>query len=458
MKHFSYRMILPILLILSGLVFSCRPKEQEPKNATLSMTSLSLGIGEKKTISVTGISEKDRVNWSIDKPEVASIDNGVVTAKALGQALITASIEYSGGKNQKLTCQLTVLAGKDTHIQFEDANLKRLILERYPLIDLNKDGELTPEEAKGAKSLMFEFESKDDITSNNKITNLKGLEYFVNLDSLGLKNQYVSDATPIFGLKRLTYLHLGNNNIAMLDVSGMKQLSDLRAYGNSRLKELNLSNNTELRELYLQNVSITRIDLTPLKKLTKALLNRGKLEQIAFSDLPVLERIDIVENNLKGLTANNLPALRELHANKNQIEKVDLKNLPELQRLNLYENKLTQIDLTAFPKIMFLFLFDNNLSQLDLSKQTSLLHLFVSNNPLETLDLSKNSHISSIEAINMPRLKTINLRNQGYNEEAEYFIVEGNNLLEKVLVDSGAEETHVRNLFKNNSKVTIEAQ
>lgn len=235
MKHFSYQMILPILLILSGLVFSCRPKEQEPKNATLSMTSLSLGIGEKKTISVTGISEKDRVNWSIDKPEVASIDNGVVTA-------------------------------------------------------------------------------------------------------------------------------------------------------------------------------------------------------------------------------NNLPALRELHANKNQIEKVGLKNLPELQRLNLYENKLTQIDLTAFPKIMFLFLFDNNLSQLDLSKQTSLLHLFVSNNPLETLDLSKNSHISSIEAINMPRLKTINLRNQGYNEEAEYFIVEGNNLLEKVLVDSGAEETHVRNLFKNNSKVTIEAQ
>lgn len=458
MKHFSYRMILPILLILSGFASSCRSKEQEPQNATLSTTSLSLEIGEKRTINVTGISEKDRVNWSIDKPEVASIDNGIVTAKALGQALITASIEYAGGKNQKLTCQLTVLAGKDAHIQFEDANLKRLILEQYPLIDLNKDGELTPEEARGAKSLMFEFESKDDITPNNKITNLKGLEYFVNLDSLGLKNQYVSDAAPIFGLKRLTYLHLGNNDIATLDVSGMKQLSDLRAYGNSRLKELNLSTNTELRELYLQSVSITRINLTPLKKLTKALLNRGKLEQIAFSDLPVLERIDIVENNLKALTANNLPALRELHANKNQIEKVDLKNLPELQRLNLYENKLTQIDLTAFPKIMFLFLFDNNLSQLDLSKQTSLLHLFVSNNPLETLDLSKNSHISSIEAINMPRLKTINLRNQGYNEEAEYFIVEGNNLLEKVLVDSGAEETHVRNLFKNNPKVTIEAQ
>ncbi len=457
MNDFRCRIVFPIFMLLVAFASSCRPKGQEPLNYQLSETTLTLSVGSHKTLSILGIGANDKVSWSSNKPEIATVELGKVTAKAVGEAIVTALVECPCGKKQELTCQVIVQQGSGNYIHFADANLKRLILERYSF-DSNKDGELTPQEVEGAKSLLFEFATKEEITEKDKIVSLKGLEHFVNLDSLGLKNQFVTDASPIFGLTHLKYLHLGNNDIATLNVSAMKQLTDLRAYGNKGLKELDLSHNTELKELYLQNVSITQMDLTPLKKLTKALLNKGVLQQVTFSDLPLLERIDMVENNLSSITAKNLPNLRELHANSNQISKVELVNLPELQRLNLYNNKLKEIDLSALPKIMFLFLFNNELSTLDLTQQKMLLQIFISNNPLEVLDFSQNEHVANIEAINMPRLKTINLHNKGYNEEAEYFIVEGNDSLEKVLVDAGAEETHVRNLFKNTPKVVIEAQ
>lgn len=55
----------------------------------------------------------------------------------------------------------------------------------------------------------------------------------------------------------------------------------------------------------------------------------------------------------------------------------------------------------------------------------------------------------------MPGLIEINLKNDFYDEWAEYYIVEGNTALQKVVVDAGPEYDHVSNLFKNNSSVSI---
>lgn len=458
MKQIISQIVLPAILICVGLITSCGPKKKEPRTLQLSESSLTLSIGESKTLVLTGHGKENKIFWSVDKPTIATVENGKVTAKSIGEAIVTVRVDCPCGKTKQLNCQVIVQKGNTPYIQFEDANLKRLILERYSSIDKDKNGEITPQEAEEVKSLLFEFNTKEEIAEKDKIKSLRGLEHFVNLDSLGLKNQFVTDASPIFKLKHLTYLHLGNNDVAALDISSMKKLVDLRAYGNIRLQKLDLSHNGELRELYLQNVSVARLDLTPLKKLTKALLNKGALERVEFSNLPLLERIDMVENRLTEVTAKNLPQLKELHANSNGINKVELKNLPRLERLNLYSNELCQIDLSELSKIKFLFLFNNPLESLDLSQQKELFQLFVSNTLLEILDLGKSSAIASIEAINMSKLKSINLRNKGYNEEAEYFIAENNNALEKVLVDTGAEEVHVRKLFEHNAKVAVEAE
>lgn len=459
MKKFKMSLWLPLILFVLGAVTSCRSKVEEPQKVTLSAKALSLKVGEKATLTLNGIDERYVATWFIDKPEVASLKNGEVLALAPGKAMISVTVLCPCGKEQLLLCPLTVTEGAvSKEIAFDDHNLQSLIMKAYPDLDADKSGGLSPDEVKSVKSLLFGFETKDEIKPEQKIISLKGLEYFVALDSLDLKNQFVQDASPIFGLSKLTYLHLGNNDITTMNVSGLSNLEDLRLYGNTRLTELAFRKTPNIRELYLQNTGITTLDLTPLKELTKALINNGQLKEINFSNLPKLERIDMVKNKLQAIQAVNLPNLRELHANSNLITSVELKDVPELQRLNLYDNKLKSVDVSQAVKVMFLFLFDNPLEQIDLSKLPMLFEIRASNSSLETLDLSHNKIITKVEATNMPKLKSINLRNEGYNEEAEYEIKEGNNALERVLCDAGDEEAHLKNIFKEGSSVVIEAQ
>ena len=53
--------------------------------------------------AVTGTAPVNDCTWSSDKPEIASVENGVVTAKAAGTAVITASAD-----NMQDTCTITV--------------------------------------------------------------------------------------------------------------------------------------------------------------------------------------------------------------------------------------------------------------------------------------------------------------------------------------------------------------
>ena len=72
---------------------------------TLDPTSLNLEYGKtaKLTDTVIPSDSTDRVTWSSDKPEVATVENGNVTAMGIGSATITAT-----AGNQKATCEVNV--------------------------------------------------------------------------------------------------------------------------------------------------------------------------------------------------------------------------------------------------------------------------------------------------------------------------------------------------------------
>jgi len=78
---------------------------------TLTPTSMSLNVGGSQTITAT-ISPSNATNknvtWSSSNTAVASVSNGVVTANALGTAVITATTQ-DGGKTA--TCNVTVTNG-----------------------------------------------------------------------------------------------------------------------------------------------------------------------------------------------------------------------------------------------------------------------------------------------------------------------------------------------------------
>lgn len=77
---------------------------------SLDKTSLTLDIGQTETLTATIEPEEvldKSVTWSSDKPEIASVEEGVVTAVAVGEAVITAR---AGDKTA--TCTVVVEASE----------------------------------------------------------------------------------------------------------------------------------------------------------------------------------------------------------------------------------------------------------------------------------------------------------------------------------------------------------
>lgn len=367
-----------------------------------------------------------------------------VSVQALGTGSFTNS-EYA-------TVTVTTL---DNTIHFADMVLARRLLEMTePKIDADGDGKITFEEAAVVKELNLGFAEKPESTVDC-VTDITGLEYFTSLETLSLKFNSVSDIKPIEGISTLKVLILGENPISSINLDKLGELTDLRLYG-TNISEIDLSKTPKLESLYLQRTKVSKVDLTPLQSLDQALLNKcSNLTELKASNLPSLTRLDAVEGNLTSFEISDCPSLRELHLNSNKLTSIKLTNLAMLMKLNVYDNQLTSIDVSNLPFLMWLFVFDNQLTSIDLSANVPLREFRASNNPLTEVNLSTNENLVTLELENMSKMKTLNIKNGYYDEYSEYFIVDGNTALEKVITDPGAEFEHVKKLFANNPKVQV---
>ena len=81
-----------------------------PGNVLVSPSTLNLTVGETSTLAAATIPEKQPITWSSSKDSVATVDSsGKVTAKAAGDAVITAKITVDG-KEYTSTCAVKVTA------------------------------------------------------------------------------------------------------------------------------------------------------------------------------------------------------------------------------------------------------------------------------------------------------------------------------------------------------------
>ena len=91
------------------LTLTINPAPILVSSVTLNKSELSLYTGESETLTAT-VTPNDATNpnvtWSSDKPEVATVENGEVTAKAAGTATITATAADGSGKSAN--CKVTV--------------------------------------------------------------------------------------------------------------------------------------------------------------------------------------------------------------------------------------------------------------------------------------------------------------------------------------------------------------
>ena len=236
-----------------------------------------------------------------------------ITPKAAGRATVTVRARYPDGLQavQRISVFVSTTEVPVTELPAEtwmpDANLRAAV---RTALGLGPNDALTQQALQSLTSLRY---LGPDLSENQKITDLTGLEYALNLAHLDLYMHLIADLRPLERLAKLRSLWLAGNNIANirpltslpleeLDLGGnpindfaplaeLTSLTRLDFWGNG-LGNSNLSiitGLTQLTQLDLRNNQIS--DVTSLTKLVN--LKKLQLEGNPISDTaPLLTLTD----------------------------------------------------------------------------------------------------------------------------------------------------------------------
>jgi Leucine-rich repeat (LRR) protein len=145
-------------------------------------------------------------------------------------------------------------------INFPDANFKnKLLTVGYACIgesmdncffggsiDSNNNGEIEVSEAEAVAILQL---------SSANISDLTGIEYFINLERLGCAYNNLT-SIDLSALTSLKILRLMNNQLSSLNLAGLNQLEELSCQ-NNQLTSLDISEQTQLKLLLCEGNQIS---------------------------------------------------------------------------------------------------------------------------------------------------------------------------------------------------------
>ncbi len=235
--------------------------------------------------------------------------------------------------------------------------------------------------------------------------------------SLNVSNQAITDLTGIQDFINLQTLNVSDNTITEIPTSSLTQLVTLQANNNS-LNTLNVSSNTSLERLLVENNNLSSLNLQ----------NATLLEELSAND-----------NNLNSISLNNNTALERVSLSNNMLTALDVTSLTNLIELQADSNAIPVLALDANVNLEFLSINNNQLSTIDLSNNTLLDNFSAQNNQLTSIDLSNNGNLRTIR-LNNNNLTAANVRN-GNNTNILIFSIIGNSGLTCVLVDDAAYST-----------------
>jgi hypothetical protein len=232
----------------------------------------------------------------------------------------------------------------------------------YNVIDSNNDGEIQVSEAQAIKWL--------DV-SNSNISNISGIEAFINLEHLScLSNQLTS-----INIQNLT-------NLVQFNCS------------NNQLTSLNLQSLTNLKSVWCSDNQISNLNLQGLLNLRLLNANNNQLAQINIEDLESLEILFIQNNLLTNFSAHDLTNLNSIICSYNQINSISVQGLLNLEYFRCNSNQLTSLNVDELTKLKELDCDSNFITTLNVENLSKLEYLKCSSNQLLSLFL-KNGNESS---------------------------------------------------------------
>ena len=165
----------------------------------------------------------------------------------------------------------------------------------------------------------------------------------VDITSLDLNNQDISDLTGIKSFSNLINLYCGPNNLTTVDLSEMTNLQ--HAYiADNNITNINLNGSTNLRYLYCGNNQLSSIDLSGLIYLKYIDLGGNNFSSLEISNLPSLETLSFVNNSIPStISLNSLPKIQKLYINNSNLTSINLSGLQTLKILNCSNNQLNSL-------------------------------------------------------------------------------------------------------------------
>ena len=189
-----------------------------------------------------------------------------------------------------ITTWIPHLANAQEENWMPDPNLRKAVRQKLE-IDTNRP--LT-------KADMLQLVSLDTskLQITEKISNLKGLEYAINLELLIVAQNRIQDLRPLANLTKLTFLDLGGNAISDISpLAGLIRLEALGLWSNQIVDVSPLAGLVNLKGLSLNNNQIE--DISPLVALTS--LKELNVANNVIVDLsPLTELINIEELHSEG--------------------------------------------------------------------------------------------------------------------------------------------------------------
>lgn len=353
-------------LLLIGI--SCEKKEQDGNDAEaeLSVTPKSLMFsadGESKTLNVSTngtVSVTDCPSWltvTVSNNTLISVEPDPNTGEENRYAtlIVTASTKRNTAEERIQITQLAENTLPDDVVAFDDAYFESLMLDGY---DRNKDGMLQKDEA----ALITELDLADP---EQVITSLKGIEHFVNLESLDCQYAGISEPLDVSGLLKLKYLLCDHNQIPELKFANCPSITSIICeYNKIEKLDLKVAGCNGLEFLACDGNRLTSLDCSGMQK---------------------LQYIACAKNNISDLKVDNLPLLKTLACYSNPIKKLPLQEMPKLDWLKCNETELTELDLKGMSNMMWLDCSGNFLLTLDFSETPLIKELYCSGNIIEDI-------------------------------------------------------------------------
>lgn len=271
-------------------------------------------------------------------------------------------------------------------------------------VELEADGSLNIYKGYNLDRIL-KLKGELDLSNNDKLTSLNGLQYFQNITSIKLfANQNLAGNIDLTKCKQLTgqiliqscpsvqSINVTGLDIKQLAARSLNGLEQVTIKGNNKLSSVTLNNNRELKSVDVSNLPALE---------TLATFYSGKITTINTSNSPNLKAINATSNsnltNIAGLEDNIL--LENFTAPYTKLKKLDFTHYTKLKEVNIMSSSVEEIKGLADAGA--------NLTTLQLA-QTHISSLDVSQNPnLTSIDLYAVHELTALDVTHNPKLTSL---------------------------------------------------